>query len=201
MKLLIVDDEIQIRNGLQEGLPWDEIGFEEVYTAQNGIEALEICNQYKPEVVITDIQLPGMSGLTLGKNIKSSYEPVEVILLSGYSEFEYAKEAIAIGVFRYLLKPIRVSELIECVKGALEKIEEYEKENLVKDKYYALNRTRILQQMLMSNLLLNNEDEQIFHEQFRNKMSKEIAVGVFSVDVLLDKKLDRFGRLLEANLH
>ena len=201
MKLLIVDDEIQIRTGLQEGIPWDEIGFEQVYTAQNGIEALEICNQYKPEIVITDIRIPGMSGLELGKIIKNRYEPVEVIVLSGYSEFEYAREAISIRVFQYLLKPIRVNELIECVKGAKYKIEEYWSENQGRNEYRVLNRKRILQQMMMSNLLLSAEDEQLFRQQIEKDILKEIIVGVFSVDILLDKELDRFGHLLETDLH
>lgn len=201
MRLLIVDDEIQIRTGLQEGIPWDQIGFEEVYTAQNGIEALQICSQHKPEIVITDIRIPGMSGLELGKIIKSRYEPVEVIVLSGYSEFEYAREAISIRVFQYLLKPIRVNELVECVKGAKYKIEEYWSENQGRNEYRVLNRKRILQQMMMSNLLLSAEDEQLFREQLERDILKEIIIGVFSVDVLLDKELDQFGRLLESKLH
>lgn len=201
MKLLIVDDEIQIRAGLQEGIVWDELGIEEVYTAQNGIEALEICNQYKPEIVITDIRIPGMSGLELGKVIKNRYEPVEVIVLSGYSEFEYAREAISIRVFQYLLKPIRVNVLIECVKGAKEKIEEYRTANHDRDEFRCLNRTRILQQMMMSNLMLSTDDERIFRKQLKGNISNDVVVGVFSVDILLEKELDQFGRLLEIQLH
>lgn len=201
MRLLIVDDEIQIRTGLQEGIPWDEIGFEEVYVAQNGIEALDICSQYRPEIVITDIRIPGMSGLELGKTIKKRYEPVEVIMLSGYSEFEYAREAISIRAFQYLLKPIQINELIECVKGAKKRVEEFWTESQSKNEYHVLNRKRILQQMMMRNLVLSKEDENLFQEQMKNRISKEIVVGVFSVDILLERELDQFGHFLESRFY
>lgn len=200
MKLLIVDDEIQIRTGLQEGIPWAELGFEEVYTAQNGIEALEVCNSYQPEIVISDIRIPGMSGLELGKIIKSQYEPVEIIVLSGYSEFEYAREAISIRAFRYLLKPIRVNELIECVNAAKEKIEEYKTEKLEKKEYRVLNRTHTLRQLLMSNQRLSVEEEMNFRKHMEKSILKEIIVGVFSVDILYEKESEIFEQMVNQQL-
>lgn len=201
MRLLIVDDEIQIRTGLREGIPWEEIGFGEVYIAQNGIEALDICSKYRPEIVITDIRIPGMSGLELGKAIKSLYEPVEIIVLSGYSEFEYAREAISIRVFQYLLKPIRINELIECVKGAKNKIEEFWTDHQSKNEYHMLNRTRTLQQLMRSNMLLSTEDEKSFQELMGPCSLKDIFVGVFSADTLLEKELDQSGLSLKNYLH
>ena len=169
--------------------------------AQNGIEALDICSQYRPEIVITDIRIPGMSGLELGKTIKKRYEPVEVIMLSGYSEFEYAREAISIRAFQYLLKPIQINELIECVKGAKKRVEEFWTESQSKNEYHVLNRKRILQQMMMRNLVLSKEDENLFQEQMKNRISKEIVVGVFSVDILLERELDQFGHFLESRFY
>lgn len=197
MRLLIVDDEIQIRTGLQEGIPWDTLGFEEVYTAQNGVEALEICNIYKPEIVITDIRIPGMSGLELGRVIKRRYEPVEVIVLSGYSEFEYAREAISIRVFQYLLKPIQINELIKCVQGAKQKIEEFWIEHQSRNEYQVLNRTRTLQQILRTYTLLDKEKEKQLQEQMKQPFLNNIMIGVFSVDLWLEQEKPSIVAFLE----
>lgn len=117
MKLLIVDDELQICYGLKDGIEWDKLGITAVFTASNGLEALDICRKKRPELIITDIRMPGISGIELGKQVLELYEPVRIIVLSGYSEFSYAQEAIKIGVSDYLLKPIDTDEL--CQKVAL----------------------------------------------------------------------------------
>lgn len=117
MKLLIVDDELQICYGLKDGIEWDKLGIAAVFTASNGLEALDICRNEKPELIITDIRMPGISGIELGKQVLELYAPVRIIVLSGYSEFSYAQEAIKIGVSDYLLKPIDTDEL--CQKVAL----------------------------------------------------------------------------------
>lgn len=201
MKILIADDEIQIRLGLSEGIPWESLGFEKIYTAENGIQALEVCKDYQPEVVITDIQMPGMSGLELGKEIKKLYQPVEVIILSGYSEFEYARDAITIRAFDYLLKPIRINELIERVEGAKLKVEQYHKEHKIQNEFQVINRTRTLQQMIMSKQLLNADDEKKLLELTQITSSKHIMLGICSVDTLVEKESDQLGRYLEKCMH
>ncbi len=123
MKLLIADDEMQIRTGLAQGIEWAALGIREVFTAENGIEALELSRKEKPEIVLTDIQMPGLSGLDLGRQIRKSYQPVAIIILSGYSEFVYAREAIEIGAFDYLLKPINIQHLLERVQRAMDTVE------------------------------------------------------------------------------
>lgn len=201
MKVLIADDERQIRTGLQEGIPWESLGFHEVYAAENGIEALSLCRMHKPELVITDIRMPGMSGLELGEKIRELYAPVEIIILSGYSDFEYARTAITMGAFDYLLKPIRIREFVERVKNAHEKIEVYIQDFQDKNEFSVINRIRTLQQMIMSKELLSEKDQEIFRSQLQLKITESIVMGVCSVDTVFGHDLDQFGLYLEKCVH
>lgn len=197
MKLLIADDEMQIRTGLEMGIDWKELGFDEVYTAENGVEALDLCMRHYPELVITDIRMPGMSGLELGKEVASLYEPVEIIILSGYSEFEYAREALKLGAYDYLLKPINIEELISRVEKAREKINQTVSDTAQKDEFLVIDRIRILQQLIMSRDILSAEEEDTFREKLSDCFTNGILVGVCSVDVLFEQNLDQFGIYLE----
>jgi len=122
MKLLIADDEVQIRTGLAEGIDWSMFDIDQVYSAANGTEAWELYNRHLPDIVITDIRMPGMDGLELSRAIKRKTPSAAVILLSGYADFQYAKEAIQIGVADYELKPVKLRSLIEMVKAAQHKL-------------------------------------------------------------------------------
>lgn len=128
MQLLIVDDEKLIRNGLMS-LEWDKIGICEVISAINGVEAKEILISKKIDIVISDIRMPGLSGLEISKFISEAGMETEIILLSGFSDFNYAKEAIRSNVFDYLLKPIRTDELMITVQRAIEKLKIKNKKN------------------------------------------------------------------------
>ncbi len=119
-RLLIVDDEIQIRNGLKYGIDWTSCGISEVCTAENGIEAFSLFEKKFYDIVITDIKMPGLDGLQLSKKIIEISPDTLIVILSGYSEFEYAKTAIQIGVLDYELKPVNISALINTVKKGLE---------------------------------------------------------------------------------
>lgn len=121
MKLLIADDEMIIQKGLL-GLPWHSIGISEIQCADNGTESLKILHSFCPDVILADIEMPGMTGLELAKIVYEQRNETKVILLSGYGTFEYARKAIQYGVFEYLLKPSSPQEIMECVKRALEEI-------------------------------------------------------------------------------
>jgi two-component system, response regulator YesN len=139
MKLLIVDDEIQIRTGLRDGLDWSELGIDNVFAAADGLEAMEIFMEQTPEIVITDIRMPGMDGLELSKRIKDVSDIAQIIILSGYSDFDYAKKAIQLGVTDYELKPIKIKDLIKLVTLArdtvMEKMKKVEEEHKLKEVY------------------------------------------------------------------
>ena len=122
MKLLIADDEQTIRNGLLS-LPWKNIGIEEVYQAENGLAAKEILKAERIDIVISDIKMPGLSGLELAEYIKECSMDTAVIFLTGYSDFEYARRAIRNQVSDYLLKPIRRKDILETVERVLQALE------------------------------------------------------------------------------
>ncbi len=115
LRLMIVDDEKIIRDGLSSMIDYKRLGYELIATAQNGVEAYDIiCDEY-PDVVITDIRMPILSGLELVERAVKSDSQITFILLSGYGDFEYARQAMQYGVRHYLLKPTDKNELIEVL--------------------------------------------------------------------------------------
>lgn len=135
MKLMIVDDEKQICSGLAETINWNEYGINTVLTAENGFSAIEMLNKCTVDIFIIDISMPGMDGLELASKVKEICSEARIILLTGYSEFEYAKKAIKIGVDEYFLKPVRVVELLTLVSKLVNRIKEEDEKNAIVDKY------------------------------------------------------------------
>lgn len=110
-KVMIVDDEPAIREGLQTIINWNEIGFEVVDAAVNGRDALQKFERWKPDLTIMDIRMPGMSGLEVIEQIREQYQHAHFLILSGYADFEYARKALGYGVDGYLLKPVDEDEM------------------------------------------------------------------------------------------
>lgn len=122
MKLLIVDDEKIIRETISRHIPWSDLGIDVVKTAANGLEAYDIILDEYPDIVMTDIKMPGLSGLELIQKIKKVHEEVAFIILSGYGEFEFAREAMQYGIHHYLLKPCNEEQIIKSVKETMDEI-------------------------------------------------------------------------------
>lgn len=121
-RLLIVDDEEWIRNGLTSTIPWEKHDIMVVGAAQDAVEAMEMVQKYGPDVVVTDIVMPGSNGVNLCGWIQKEKPDTKVIMLSGHDHFSYAREAIRQGAFDYLLKPVEEDILIETVKEALKEL-------------------------------------------------------------------------------
>lgn len=134
MKLLVADDESKIRNGLLS-LPWDTIGIQKVYEAENGLKAAEILREKPIDIVISDIKMPGLSGLELAEYIQKNKIDTAVILLTGFSEFEYARKALQNGVFDYLLKPLRPCDILSTVSRVKEILEKKRYKEKVVERY------------------------------------------------------------------
>ena len=115
-KVLLVDDEEEVMDMIERRISWPELGFEVVGKAQNGIKALEISEKLQPDVVITDIKMPYMDGLELARNLKQDNPCVRILILTGFDEFEYAKEAVRLEIDEYILKPVNAIELSDCLK-------------------------------------------------------------------------------------
>ena len=119
LKLILADDEKVIRETISSLINWDSLGIELAAVCENGPETLQEILDIKPDIVMTDIKMPGMSGLDLiGKVCTNTDLTIEFILLSGYADFEYAKQAIIYKVSNYLLKPCNESQIIDAIKKA-----------------------------------------------------------------------------------
>lgn len=120
-RVVIADDERIIRAGLKQ-LSWEEYGMTVIAEAKNGIEAAEIIDSTEFDLLVTDIRMPGMTGLELAKHLNITNPKAKTILLSGYGEFQLAKEAMGAGVSDYILKPSTPKEILESAKRVCEKI-------------------------------------------------------------------------------
>lgn len=114
-RILIVDDESYFRQYLKSTVSWADLGFEIAGEASNGEDALDLIPQIKPEVILADIHMTEMDGIAFSKEVKRRYPYISIILITGYNEFEYARQAIKIGVSNFLSKPIDKQELIDGV--------------------------------------------------------------------------------------
>lgn len=128
-QLLLVDDEASVVDSLAETLPWHEIGIGAVFKAYSGIEALEILKTNKVDIMISDIRMPGMTGLELLALVRRSWRKIKCILLSGHADFAYAQQAIAHETYEYLLKPTSDEEILAKVGGAVQALREERDEN------------------------------------------------------------------------
>lgn len=121
MRLLIVDDEPVIRQGLLKMAQMYSPSFDEISTAVNGLDALHQMRDFQPQVVITDIRMPKMDGLDLCRTLHEEYPHVQMIIISGYSDFEYAQKCIKYGIKDYLLKPVTKDDLHEAFDNYIHK--------------------------------------------------------------------------------
>lgn len=117
LKVLLVDDEPNVRLGVKMMIPWDELGLEVIDEGEDGDDGLNKILIHNPDIVIADVKMPGMTGIQMiDAAIKNGFKG-KAVILSGYSDFAYAKEAMSLGVKRFILKPVDEDELIECLKS------------------------------------------------------------------------------------
>ncbi len=116
LKVIIADDEERICKLVHALVDWESLSMEVVATAHNGLETLELVRKYPVDILITDIRMPGMSGLDVIRELREERPGMEIIIISGYAHFEYAKTAISYGVGNYLLKPINKTELVSTLE-------------------------------------------------------------------------------------
>lgn len=119
MHIVIVDDEMIIRNGLKNMMLSYSKPFASIRVAENGEQALSLIAEYPPHIIITDIRMPKIDGLELCKRIHESYPYIRVVVISGFAEFEYAKQCVAYGVKEYMLKPVIKMDIHEMLDRML----------------------------------------------------------------------------------
>lgn len=159
LKVFLAEDEYVVREGIKNNVDWAAHGYEFCGEASDGELAFPMIQRLKPDIVITDIKMPFMDGLELSRMIKKEFPWIEIVILSGYAEFDYAKEAISIGVAHYLTKPISGDELLKEIDELSDKIEEKKQELKLKEKYiqemaenYDEDRRKLFQHMVLGDM-------------------------------------------------
>lgn len=175
IKVLICEDEYMIRKGLIFSIDWEKCGCIVIGESDNGEDGIQKIQELNPNIVITDINMPVCDGLTM---IQKTYEEYDysAIILSGYNEFEYAKQAIAMGVVEYLLKPVASDEMEKAIMRAIEqwKMRQY---------YHESNQMQILNDFLMP---LSSDDELVhrmidyIQQNYMKKLTMKELSEVFS---------------------
>lgn len=127
-RVLLVDDEVLVREAISENIKWDELGYELAGSCQNGKEAIEFLEKNSVDVVLTDICMPYVDGMELSEFIFNHLKNINIIIFSGFDDFEYAKKAIKYNVKEYLLKPVTASELSKILTDLKEKMDKNKKE-------------------------------------------------------------------------
>lgn len=136
IKVFLVEDEVIIRHGIRDNINWEENGFLFVGEAGDGEYAYPMILKTEPDILITDVKMPFMDGLELSRIVKKALPETKIVILSGYNEFDYAKEAIKIGISDYLLKPITSEHLIEALKKVADIIKEEREKSKLLERYF-----------------------------------------------------------------
>ena len=121
--VVIADDEIALRRAMIKRIDWQKIGFEVIGEAENGVEALELVERLEPDLLLTDIKMPFISGINLARKVREIRPAMQIAFLSGYDDFSYAQQAIQYNIIKYLLKPISSKELTKELIDIKEKMD------------------------------------------------------------------------------
>jgi len=211
LKVFLVEDESVIREGLRDKIPWEQYGYRFVGEAADGEMALPLIRKTRPDVLITDIKMPFMDGLSLSKIVSAELPRIKIIIISGYDDFEYAREAIAVGVDQYLLKPITRMNLRKILLDLKEKIEQDIQQNDYQTQfqnemheYEQFSRRRFFEKVLEGEMSVKD----IYSEAV--KRSIELSASCYNLlflylqeknAVFSESKMDKFIRRQEEVLH
>ena len=188
-RIILVDDEEEVREGIINKIDWEKLGFVVVGDAENGEDALEKIEQLEPDVVMTDIRMPYMDGLTLTAKIRQRYPSVKVLIFSGFDDFEYAQQAIKLDVTEYILKPVNVEELTEIlnrVRASLEEeIRQRRNVDLLRESYR--NSLPIIRELFLNDLVRENVDSEMIRPRLQEYQvdildAEEWVVAVIDVE-------------------
>ena len=181
-KVILVDDEEEVREAIRKRINWEEIGFTVIGTAENGEEALELAESCEPDVVMTDIQMPFMDGLTLLKKLKEKIPDLRSVIFSGYDDFEYAKEAIRLESEEYILKPVDADELREIFLRIRKRLDEQleQRRNVEQlSKYYEESRPLMKEQLIIG--LLEGRELQFDLERYQRDFDFQVESAFYCV--------------------
>lgn len=177
--LMIADDEHLIRQGLTS-LDWGAIDVKVVGAASNGIECWDMVQELKPDILLTDIHMQGYKGTDIARMVKEHHLLTKIIFLTGYRDFEYAREAVELGIVSFVLKPSDPNEIFEAVNKAKVQIEQ---QNLIRTEQSTLirqvkeNQMALFDKLLPDEEMLTNETVKKLLIYLKNHYSEEITLG------------------------
>ena len=184
LKVFLVEDETVIREGLRDKIPWEQYGFTFVGAAADGEMALPQIRKLRPDVLITDIKMPFMDGLSLSKIVSAEFPKMKIIIISGHDDFDYARQAIEVGVEQYLLKPITRMTLRKVLLELKEKIEQEMEQSDYQTQfqnemheYEQLSRRRFFERVFEGKLSV----KEIYEEALR----RSIEINASSYNIIL----------------
>lgn len=183
-KMILVDDEEDVRGSIERKLDWKSLGFEIVGSVNNGDEALELTEQRHVDVVMTDIKMPFMDGLTLCAHVKKNYKNTKVVVYTGFDDFEFAREAVHLDVEEYLLKPIRAKDLEAVFRKIKENLDKEfdERRNLeTLHDYYQKSLPMMQEQLLVG--MLEGKFEEIQVEALIESYGMDFSAPYYCVSV------------------
>ncbi|WP_461812645.1 response regulator transcription factor [Faecalimonas sp.] len=197
---MIIDDEPIIVEGLSKSIPWEKWNCEVVATANDGYEGTELIQKYKPNIIFCDISMPELDGLTMIVGLKSEFADMEISILTGYRDFDYAQQAINLGVTRFLLKPSSMKEIEEAVETMTENlkkkhilVEPHEKAN----SFIVKNAMKYIDEHYNEKLTLSEVAEKTYVSQWHLSKLLNKEVGKSFTEILNDTRIKYAKRMLE----
>lgn len=181
LRVIIADDEITTRESLREYVGWRAFGIDEVLTAKDGLDALDIAEKQKPDILVTDVRMPKMDGIALATRIREKFPDCRIIFISGYSDKEYLKSAIHLKAVSYIEKPIDLAEVESVVsQAATSYLEEENRRKNAERLQSSLKQTRpLVRQEIALDLIKGNTDIDRLSEKYDDPTLKLSSRGSF----------------------
>jgi len=160
MKILFVDDDAIARKSIVNRVPWERYGWELIYCAKDGIDALEFIQSHQPDLILSDIKMPIMDGIQMAIIAKDYYPDVKFLFLSGYKDFEYAQQALKLNAIDYLTKPVMTENLVAALSKAENIIRQEKKVSHIMEKGYPTIQRHFISQLMRNNF--SQVDSRVF---------------------------------------
>lgn len=207
-KVVIIDDEPIIVEGLSKAVPWEKWDCYVAATAESGQSGVEIIQKENPDILFSDIRMPGMDGLAMIAALKSEHPHMQIAILTGFRDFEYAREAIRLGVTRFLLKPSKMEELEEAVSVMVQNLShmkertedgkavQEEPEETAAGSFIAQNAVKYIEENYMEKLKLSDVADHVYVSQWHlSKILNQHVEKSFS-DILNHARIEKAKELL-----
>ncbi|MEG1847920.1 MAG: response regulator [Lachnospiraceae bacterium] len=205
-KVMIIDDEPIIVEGLSRSVPWEKYGCEIIATANDGIEGKDLIERLKPHIIFLDICMPEMDGLTMIAGIKSQFEDLQISILTGFRDFDYAQKAISLGVTRFLLKPSNMGEIEEAIVTMVDNLKklniegdskEEEAHESVASSFIVKNALQYIEENYNQKLKLSDVAEKTYVSQWHLSKLLNRQTGQNFSEIMNSVRIDKAKEMLE----